>query len=68
MKFKTLDEMNEFMSKYDPFEIGEGENEKEYLSVINKYIKKDIVDKGKELSGSKLNRLLMKLEDKYGWC
>jgi hypothetical protein len=67
MKFKSLDEMNEFMSKYDPFEIGEGEEDKTYLNVINKHIKKDIVDKGKILTPSKLNSLLMRLEMKYDW-
>jgi hypothetical protein len=67
MKFKNLDEMNEFMSKYDPFEIGESESEKTYLKVINKHIKSDIVDKGKTLTPGKLNGLLMRLEDKYDW-
>jgi hypothetical protein len=67
MKFKTLDEMNEFMSKYDPFEIGENENEKDYLEIINKHIKTDIIDKGKELKPFILNNLLIKLENKYNW-
>ena len=67
MKFETLEEMNEFLDKYDPFEIGEGEEDETYLEIINKYIKKDIEDKGKTLTPSKLNSLLMKLENKYDW-
>jgi hypothetical protein len=67
MKFKSLDEMNEFMSKYDPFEIGRYEREKKYLDKINDHIKKDIIDKGKILNPSKLNSLLMRLEMKYDW-
>jgi hypothetical protein len=67
MKFKSLDEMNDFMSKYDPFEIGEGEEDKTYLDVINKHIEKDIVEKGKKLTPAKLNSLLMRLEMKYDW-
>ena len=68
MKFKTLNQLNAFINKYDPFEIGPREKESKYLTIINKHIKQDVVDKGKVLTPSKLNSLLMKLEDKYGWC
>lgn len=63
---KNLNELNEYLMSgdYDPFEIGENENENEIMKVINEYIQTDILDKGKKLTPSKLNGLLIKLENK----
>ena len=63
--FKSISDMNNYLKKGDYDEL-DGYSSKE-LSIINKHIKSDILDKGKTLSPSKLNSLIIKLEDKYGW-
>jgi hypothetical protein len=63
--FESINDMSSYLEKggYDELD-GYGSKE---LSIINKHIKSDILDKGKTLSPSKLNSLIVKLEDKYGW-
>ena len=63
--FKSISDMSNYLKKGDYDEL-DGYSSKE-LSIINKHIKSDILDKGKTLSPSKLNSLIVKLEDKYGW-
>jgi hypothetical protein len=63
--FKSISDMSNYLKKGDYDEL-DGYSSKE-LSIINKHIKSDILDKGKTLSPSKLNSLIIKLEDKYGW-
>jgi hypothetical protein len=63
--FESINDMSSYLEKggYDELD-GYGSKE---LSIINKHIKSDILDKGKTLSPSKLNSLIVKLEDKYSW-
>jgi hypothetical protein len=63
--FKSLDQMNDYLEKggWDPYEVADEKAEKKGLMLINKYIKSNILDKGKTLSPNKLNALLMKIED-----
>ena len=63
--FKSLDQMNDYLEKdgWDPYEVEDEQAEKKGLMLINKYIKSNILDKGKTLSPNKLNALLMKIED-----
>ena len=63
--FKSIDDMSKYLVKggYDELD-GYGAKE---LSIINKHIKSDILDKGKELTPKSLNSLIVKLESKYGW-
>jgi hypothetical protein len=63
--FKSLDQMNDYLEKggWDPYEVADEQAEKKGLMLINKYIKSNILDKGKTLSPNKLNALLIKIED-----
>ena len=63
--FKSLDQMNDYLEKggWDPYEVADEKAEKKGLMLINKYIKSNILDKGKTLSPNKLNALLIKIED-----
>jgi len=40
---------------------------KKQLSIINKHIKSDILDKGKKLTPKSLDSLIAMLEEEYGW-
>jgi hypothetical protein len=57
--------MNDYLEKggWDPYEVADEKAEKKGLMLINKYIKSNILDKGKTLSPNKLNALLIKIED-----
>jgi hypothetical protein len=57
--------MNNFLVQGDYDELdGYGDEE---FKIIKKHIKLDILDKGKKLTPSKLNSLIVRLEDKYDW-
>ena len=63
--FKSINDMSNYLTDggYDELD-GYGVKE---LSIINKHIKSDILDKGKELTPRSLNSLIVRLETKYGW-
>lgn len=63
--FKSIDDMSNYLVKggYDELD-GYGVKE---LPIINKHIKSDILDKGKELTPRNLNSLIVRLETKYDW-
>ena len=63
--FKSIKDMSNYLVKGDYDEL-DGYEKKEFL-IIMKHIQSDILDKGKELTPTKLNALIVKLEDKYGW-
>lgn len=63
--FKSINDMSDYLKKGDYDEL-DGYGVKE-LPIINKHIKSDILDKGKELTPRSLNSLIVKLETKYGW-
>jgi coenzyme F420-reducing hydrogenase alpha subunit len=61
----TIEDMNNFLVQGDYDELdGYGDEE---FKIIKKHIKLDILDKGKKLTPSKLNSLIVRLEDKYDW-
>jgi hypothetical protein len=63
--FNSIEDMNNFLVQGDYDELdGYGDEE---FKIIKKHIKLDILDKGKKLTPSKLNSLIVRLEDKYDW-
>jgi CO dehydrogenase/acetyl-CoA synthase epsilon subunit len=63
--FKSINDMNKYLTDGD-YDGLDGYGKKE-LSIINKHIKSDILDKGKELTPRSLNSLIVRLENKYDW-
>ena len=63
--FNSIRDMNDFLVKggYDELD-GYGDEE---FKIIKKHIKSDILDKGKKLTPSSLNSLIVGLENKYDW-
>jgi len=63
--FNSIEDMSNFLVQGDYDELdGYGDEE---FTIINKHIKSDILDKGKKLTPSSLNSLIVRLEDKYDW-
>ena len=63
--FKSIKDMNDYLVKkgLDGLD-GYG---KKQLSIINKHIKSDILDKGKKLTPKSLDSLIAMLEEEYVW-
>ena len=63
--FNSIKDMSNFLVKGDYDELDGYGNEE--FKIIKKHIKSDILDNGKELTPSRLNSLIVRLENKYGW-
>ena len=64
--FKSIDDMSEYLIKGGYDELY-GYEDGEEFPIIMKHIQSDILDKGKKLTPSNFNSLVMRLENKYDW-